>query len=628
MENEVKRIIELVGGKENISSYTHCATRLRLRLNDSSLANTEAIKQLKGVITVVESGGQYQIVVGQHVAQLYDEMARHLGDKLEGQKPEKQSFFGGFLDLTTAIFSPTIKALAAGGILKGVLALLVALSVLKEKSGTYVILYAAANAIFYYYPVLLGYTSAKKFKLDPFIGLAIGAAFVYPSIIAAVGGDALYTLLQGTLLQSKVTLEFMGLPVVLVNYSSSVIPVIITVYIGSKINKIGEKYIPQLLARIILPTIVLALAVPLGLIIIGPIVTWGGNAVGFVITKLFEINNVITSAVLGFAWQPLVMLGLHKGLLPISINNFATYGYDYIYPVSSIAAYATAGALLAIYVKAKEKSTKDLSITTFFQAIIASITEPAIYGLTIPLSKPFIATNIASAIAGVVLGIFNVKSYFMSTGSFLGIGSYIDPNGTLGSSFWGMIIAWVVAIIAGFVITFIMGFDESNLNVGVSANQGVDNDKIDDTIYSPIAGELIAINDVDDVVFSSKSMGDGVAFIPHDGTLVAPVDGVVTFVYEKGHAVGITSDSGIEVLMHIGLDSSHVSNLFTIKTAVGTHVAKGETLIEFDRKALKEKAKSDVVVMVVVNSNDYVDIFKEEPDTIKAQDVVMHLIRK
>lgn len=637
MQTLAKKIIELVGGESNILNCTHCATRLRLRLNDTSIAKTEQIKKLKEVITVVDSGGQYQIVVGDIVNDLFDAVTSQLNGKKgniasnESKQKEKLSkrFMSKLLDLTTSIFSPTIPALVAGGIVKGILALLVALNLMNTASGTYIILYSAANAIFYFYPVLLGYTSGKRFGINPFVGMAIGAALVYPDIISTAGSEPLYSLFEGTVFESNVKMEFLGIPVILMNYSTSVLPIIVTNYFAGIVHKIFDKVLPILIKKVLLPSITLVMAVPLGLLVIGPIVTFGCNIVGDMIMGLFEFNTVITSALLGFLWQPLVMLGLHKGLLPIAINNFSVYGYDYIYPVSSIAAYATAGALLAIFVKSKKKNTKDLSLASFFQAVIASITEPAIYGVTIPLWKPFIAANIASALGGVVLGLFDTKCYFMSTGSFFGLGSYIEPNGTFGSSFYGILAAWATVIVAGFVITYIMGFDESRIpseEDDVNSNTITSKEEHTMSVGMPVKGQMIDLSNVNDQVFSSNSLGRGFAIQPQEGKLYAPFDGKIQFVFETGHAVGLVSNSGIELLIHIGVDSAELKDLFKVYIEKNQEVKKGDLLIEFDLEELKKEAKDSAVIVIVTNADKYLDIVPNNSESLALFDDALYVI--
>ena len=473
MKELATSILQLVGGKENVQNCTHCVTRLRLLLADEGKADTEAIKKLKGVLAVVNSGGQYQVVLGDKVNDVYDEFLKLLdtnrgGNTNDASVATKQNktlgarLSGGLLDLTTSVFSPTIGALAAGGMLKGVLVALTALHILSNDSGTYKILYSAANAVFYFYPILLGYTSGKRFGLNPFVGLAIGAAFVYPDMISAMSNEAMYTVFSGSLFESKIRMEFLGIPVILMSYTQSVIPIIVTNFIAGVIaGKLG-KLIPKIVRKIFLPSLTLAFAVPLGFLLVGPVVTWGCNAVGFFITSLFELNNVLTSSILAFLWQPLVIFGLHKGLIPVTINNLSVLGYDYIYPVSSIAAYATAGATLGVFVLSRNKERKDTSMAAFIQAMLASITEPAMYGIVMPLKRPFLAANIAAALGGLVIGFFNTCAHFMASGSFFGVATYLEADGTAGRGFWGMIIAWAVVIVAGFLLTLAFGIDESH----------------------------------------------------------------------------------------------------------------------------------------------------------------------
>ncbi|MBF4693749.1 beta-glucoside-specific PTS transporter subunit IIABC [Fusibacter ferrireducens] len=624
MKEFAQKIIDLVGGSENILSVTHCATRLRFRIEKSELANTEALKALPGVITALNSGGQYQVVIGEKVVEVYDAIQELLNrESSKSSKASKKS--NNFLDLTTSIFGPTMGVLAASGILRGLIALAVAINVLDKASSTYLILNAIGMSIFYFYPVLLGYTSAKKFGIDPFIGLAIGATFMYPDLVKAVSNEPIRILFEGTLLQSKVQLTFMNIPVVLMNYTSSVIPVIVTTYFASKVSKTFEKFLPKLIRKLFLPCIVLVVSVLLGLIILGPIVTLGCNAVGFVITNLFEINNVLTSAVLGFFWQTLVMFGLHKGLLPISINNLSVYGYDYIYPVASIAAYATGGAVLAVFFKTKNEKMKDLSIASFFQILVAAITEPAIYGITIPLKKPFIAANLGAAVGSIVLGIFNTKCYFISANSLFGIPSYIEPNGTFGRGFWGIIIGTAVAAICGFIFTYLIGFEEKNDEISI--NEKLKIGAIETVNFvAPVSGRIVPLEQLKDKVFSSKSMGDGIAIRPESNQLVSPVEGTVEFVFPSGHAVGIKSKEGVDLLLHIGIDSASLEDTFKAKVAKGDRVKKGDVLVNFDLKKLESGSVDSAVIIVVTNSTDYMDVMKENVETVNAQDNLLTVI--
>lgn len=652
MRELAEQILRLVGGSENISNCTHCATRLRLLLADESKVDTEAIKKLPGVLTVVVSGGQYQIVIGDTVPELYDEVQGLMGNRNQTNAPKAKSknILGGILDISTSIFSPTIGALAAGGMLKGILALLAALNIMDSGSGTYMILYSAANAVFYYYPILLGYTSGQRFGLNPFVGLAIGAAFVYPDMVAKAAADPLYMLFTGTLLESKVQTEFLGLPVVLMNYSTSVIPVIVTNFFAGIISdKIG-KVIPKMVRKIFLPCITLAFAVPLGLLLIGPVVTWGCNGVGFVITSLFEINNTLTSAILGFLWQPLVMFGLHKGLIPVVINNLAVYGYDYIYPVSSIAAYATAGAVLGVFFLSKNKERKEISMSSFIQAMIASITEPALYGITLPLKKPFLAANIASAIGGLIIGFFNTKCYFMASGSFFGAPAYMDPETGFGRGFWGIVIAWGVVIVAGFLLTVLFGIDEAALDgvsegdtghssktagnkkekgstvsaAGKMAGTGCGAGK-EVSLNAPVAGQVVAMEDLDDPAFAAKALGDGIAVRPTKDTVYAPADATINFVYPSGHAMGLTTDDGLELILHMGIDTNELSGVFAPKVEAGQKVKAGEVLCRFDLEQLRKGGKDSSIIMIVTNSGNCAGIQTVKNGTVKENEALLNV---
>lgn len=626
MKELAEKIVKLIGGSENVINCTHCATRLRLLLSDESKADTEAIKKLPGVLTVVFSGGQYQIVVGSTVPELYEEVQKLLGNNSQKKpKAKSKNILGNMMDLTTSVFSPTIGALAAGGMLKGILALLLALNVMDKGSGTYMILYSAANAVFYYYPILLGYTSGQRFGLNPFIGLSIGAAFVYPDMVLASQANPLYMLFSGTLLESKVQTEFLSIPVVLMNYSQSVIPIIVTNFFAGKISKGLDKVIPKIVRSIFVPCITLALAVPLGIMLIGPIVTWGCNGVGFVITSLFEVNNVLTSAILGFLWQPLVVFGLHKGLIPVVINNMAVYGYDYIYPVSSIAAYATAGAVLGVFFLTKNKERKDISFSSFIQAMLASITEPALYGITLPLKRPFLAANIASAMGGLIIGFFKTKCYFMSSGSFFGAPAYMEPDGTFGMGFWGIIIAWGVVLVASFVLTLLFGIKEDDIDGTDDINI---TDQGDKKLTAPVEGEVVALESLEDPVFASKSMGDGIAVRPSNNVLSAPVDGTVTFVYPTGHAVGITTEEGVELILHIGIDTNELKDVFIPQVKEGEKIKAGDLLVKFDLDQLKYQGKDSVVIMIIANTGHYKEIFSTTKSSVKANEELLTLTVK
>lgn len=609
-----QRIVEYVGGKSNIQSFTHCATRLRMILHDEGKAQRAKLEGLKRVLAVVPSGGQYQIVIGDTVAQVYAAVVEEVGQLSQGAEAQKdagkgkaKNIFSAFLDLITGVFQPTLGVLTAGGIIRGLLALLVAVGVLDDTSGTYAIMNAAGYSLFYFFPVVLGYSSAKKFGVNPVLGMAIGGAMIYPDLISIAGGDVLYQLFPGTPIAVDVMTDFLGIPVAMRDYTSSVIPVIVAVYFASKLVKLFERILPQIVRKAFLNCFVLAITVPVSLIVIGPVISMGCTAVGNAVTALFEVSGVLTSAVLGLFWQILVMFGLHWGLLPVAINNLSVNGYDYIFPVASVAAYATGGAVLAIFVRSRNRERKTMALESLFPIVFSAITEPAIYSLTIPLKKPFWCANVATALGGIALGLFHTRSYFMASDSFFGAPFYIEPDGTLGMGFWGLIIAWAVAIIGAFVLTMIVGFDdtaeedeeeptgEPGAAAGAARSAGMGHI----ALVAPVAGRVVPLEETGDEVFASKVLGDGAAIIPADDNVCAPVAGTVRAVSANGHAIGLVTDDGREVFVHIGRDTSTLKGVFTPRVAEGDHVDAGQVLVEFKLSDLAD-ADADSTVFVLM----------------------------
>lgn len=641
-----ERIVAYVGGKENIASFTHCATRLRMLLKDPSKLDKERLEHLKRVLAVVYSGGQHQIVIGDTVPQVYAAVAEVVGTlppvesapgsgNDDSDQGAGQNIFSRFLDLITGVFQPTLGVLTAGGIIRGLLALLVAVKVLDETSGTYLILNAAGYSVFYFFPIILGYSSAKKFGLNPVLGMAIGGAMIYPDLVALYSADSLFQLFSGTPIAVDIKTFFLGIPVAMLDYTSSVVPVIVAVYFASKLAKLFERILPTIVRKAFLSCFVLAITVPVSLIVIGPIISMGCTAVGDAVTALFEVSGVVTSALLGLFWQILVMFGLHWGLLPVAMNNLDVNGYDYIFPVASIAAYATGGAVLAIFVRTRNRERKTMAAECLFPIVFSAITEPAIYSLTIPLKKPFWCANVATALGGIVLGLFHTRSYFMASDSFFGAPSYIEPDGTLGMGFWGLIIAWAVAIIGAFVLTLIVGFDDS-----MPDEEDVEDEPVKTTapvppvsegaplttLVAPIAGEVRALEDTGDEVFASKVLGDGVAIVPTSDNVCSPAAGTVKVVSENGHAVGIVTEDGREVFVHIGRDTSTLSGVFDPQVAVGDRVEQGQLLVAFSTAKLREQSADPEVFVLVRDEEKPLSVLFDRDATISTGDSLLAVI--
>lgn len=627
-----KIIIQNVGGKSNVDSLTHCVTRLRFQLKDSSKANTEVLKNTDGVVTAVESGGQYQVVIGTHVPDVYKVVSKSLGlTEQVGQENEKEprkkmSLFNRFIDMISGVFTPILSILIAGGVLKGVLALLVAIGILSSTDGTYIILQATGDAIFYFFPIFLGLTAARKFKSNEFVGVAIGASMLYPTLIAAAGGEAISTLFAGTVLESKVFLTFLGIPVILLNYSSTVIPVLISVFLASKIEKFLKKIAPEVVKMFFVPLFTLVITIPLTLIVIGPISTWASNLVGATTLALNDISPILYGMFLGGLWQVFVMFGLHWGLIPIVINNTMTLGFDTIFAATFTASFTQSAVVLAIYFKTKDKKLKSLSLPAFFSGLVG-VSEPAIYGITLPRKRPFIISCIATGVAGAVSMMLGIKFFVLGGLGVFGFPSFIDPET---SSMQGVIrLAFVTigAMVISFILAYLLFEDEKIQNNNEMANRSVpepETSKNQEELASPLKGEVIPLSQVEDEAFSTESLGKGMAIIPTEGKLYAPADAEVISFYHTGHAVGLAFDSGIELLIHVGQNTVKLKNgAFSPKVSQGDRVTKGQLLLEFDIDKIKEAGYSTVTPIIVTNTANFADVKGTAQTSVDYTDILL-----
>ncbi|KQL51258.1 PTS beta-glucoside transporter subunit IIABC [Heyndrickxia shackletonii] len=622
-EQLAKDIIKNVGGKENVNSVVHCITRLRFKLKDESKANTDVLKNMDGVVTVMKSGGQYQVVIGNHVPDVYKDVVTIGGFQSESPVDEeedgkKQNLFNRFIDMISGIFAPTLGVLAATGMIKGFNALFMALGWYSDKTGTYQILNAIGDCLFYFFPIFLGFTAAKKFKGNQFIGMAIGAALVYPTLSGLTAGKPLYTLFAGTMFESPVHITFLGIPVILMTYSSSVIPIVIAAWVGAKLEKWFTKVIPDVVKTFLVPFFTLLVTVPLTFIVIGPIATWAGQLLGQLTLWLISLSPIVAGIFLGALWQVFVIFGLHWGLIPIAINNIVVMHSDPILALIFAASFAQTGAVLGVWLKTKDKKLKSLSIPAFISGIFG-VTEPAIYGITLPKKKPFIISCIAAAIGGGLLGVFGSKIYMMGGLGVFGFPSMIDPKAGINIGFWGAIIAVVTAFILGFILTYLFGgAGKENKNADASETKIPEQKQTDvnvksEVISSPFTGEIKSLSELKDAAFASGALGKGVAIEPSEGKLYSPVSGTVSALFPTHHAIGITSDQGAEILIHIGMDTVQLEgNYFSAHTTQGARVEKGQLLIEFNIEGIKSAGYVVTTPVVVTNHEKYTLVPTEE----------------
>lgn len=632
-EKLVKDILANVGGKENINGLTHCLTRLRFKLKDESKANTEILKNTSGIVTVVQSGGQYQVVIGNHVGDVYNELLQYSGLNVEqtsNEPQEKKGIFNAFVDMISGIFTPIIGVLMAAGMIKGLVSLLTATGILAKGTGTYLILQAAGDALFYFFPLYLGYTASKKFGSKPFLGMTIGAAMVYPTIAAATAGvEPLYMLFEGTMFQSPVYLTFLGIPVILMSYSSSVIPVIVAAYVASKLEKFLSNIIPSLVKNFFVPFLTLITVIPMAFLLVGPIATWAGLLLGNGMGALYNFSPIIAGAVIGGLWQVFIMFGLHWGFLPIALNNIMTLGYDVIMVAGTATPLATAGVVLGVLLRTKNKKLKEIAFPAFLSALFG-ITEPALYGVTLPRKKTFIATLFSVSVAGVIMGIFESKSYTPGATGIFAIPNFINPVDGVDQGFIGYVIAVAVAFSLGLILSLTIAYDPKQDEEEIVINEQ-EKKSSDDLSYSniqaPISGEVIPLSSIQDEAFSKGILGKGIAIIPDKGEVIAPGDGVITTLFPTFHALGITMDNGTEILIHIGMDTVNLNGEgFEAFVAQGDHVKKGDLLLKFDIEKITRKGYSLVTPIIITNTIDYLDVIETDAKVVTHKDSLLTVV--
>ncbi len=598
-------IVTQVGGKENVRTLTHCVTRLRFQLKDEGLANDEVLKNMDGVVTVMKSAGQYQVVIGNHVSQVYDEVLPLLGLEVNKESDDteipKKKLFDALIDTISGIFQPVLGVMSAAGMLKGLNALFVALGWYASTDGFSILMNAIGDSMFLFLPIMLGYTSAKKFNLQPFLGLVIGAALCYPAIQAtnlSSAGEPLYTLFEGTIFASPVYISVFGLPLIALDYTSTVMPVILIAYIASKFEKWFNKWIPETLKFFFVPMLTMFFALSLGFLVIGPLATFVSNIVAQGIIGVRNISPLVAGALTGGFWQVLVIFGVHWGLIPVYMNNIATIGYDNIMSPFFGTTFAQTAVVFAMMLKTKDKKLKALSVPAIISGIFG-ITEPAIYGITLPRKKPFIISCIASAISGAFFGLFNLREYIMGGMGIFEFPSFIEPGSSDLANLWVGVIGVLIAMVVAFVLTLIFWKDEAEVT------------ETEKTVVQPIEGEVLPLEMVEDAAFSQGLMGDGLAINPRKGEVKAPFNGQVTVLFPTKHAIGLTSDSGVELLIHVGMDTVSLGGEhFESFVKVGDKVKTGQKLLAFDMEAIANQGLSLVTPVIITNSAEYASIEK------------------
>ena len=647
-----KTIIKDVGGKDNVISVVHCTTRLRFKLKDEKKANDDALKDTDGVVTVVKAGGQYQVVIGNEVADVYEAVLKEGGFSGGGQVADddlddsNMSLMDKAIDLISGIFTPILGPMAAAGMIKGLTAMCASFGWLAKTSGTYEVLYAIGDGFFYFLPLILAITSAKKFKVDRFTAITIGAAMCYPAMVAMNSSKkVLFDLFNGTFLHSQVHATFLGIPIISMNYTSTVIPIILAVWFASVVEKWCKEWIPTVVKTFLVPFVTLLIVVPLTFLIIGPLATWIGNALAAITSAVYNFSPVLAGILLGGFWQVFVIFGVHWGFVAVMMSNIAALGYDPILGLSLGASFAQIGVVLAILLQTKDQKLKGIALPAFLSGIFG-VTEPAIYGVTLPRKKPFVLSCIAAGIGGGLIGFFGTKMYMMGGMGVFVIPAAIGPKTGVDMSVYGLMIAMAVSFVLGFILQMALGkksvdqaYDEKQAKAVQEVASQADaiakaapslastsDLNVSTELVSPLAGELLPLSEVKDEVFSSGAMGEGVAVEPSEGVLHAPADGKVVMTFPTGHAIGMKTSDGAEILMHIGMDTVNLQGHgFETLVAKGDEVKAGDELVKFDIDAIHAKGYVVTTPIVVTNSKDYEKITVVSQGKVKVGQEILDL---
>ncbi|MCT9852396.1 beta-glucoside-specific PTS transporter subunit IIABC [Priestia megaterium] len=609
-----KDILQFVGGDQNVSSLVHCATRLRFKLKDNKKANKAEIENLNGILSVVESGGQFQVVVGSHVANVYDEIMKigNFGATPTSTKDSKGTLISIIFETVSRSFSPLVGAFAGAGMLKAVLTVLVTLGWLSQESGTYHILSAAGNAVFYFLPIMLGITLATKLGANSYVGGTIGAALLEPN-------------LTGLLAEGK-TSSFLSIPVVLMDYSSSVFPIFIAVIIYAALEKFLKKVIHKDVQMFLVPMLSLAIIVPLTVIAFGPFGVYVGNAIGSGISFLSDKSGILTGAVLGAAWTFLTIFGLHWALVPIILANIAAGG-DPIFAMVASGVFAQMGVALGIFLKTKDKQVKALAGSTAVPGLLAGVTEPIIYGLILRFKRTVPYVAIAGAVGGAINGLLGVKGITFAFPSLLSISAF-SPIGTY-------TLGVLAALVCGVLLTILFGFEDKKQQKVSSGQQEVNNKPENKpslmkttSIISPLIGDVKLLNQVNDQVFSSGALGKGIAIEPTTGKAFSPVNGVVSTLFPTGHAIGITSEEGIEILIHIGIDTVQLDGkYYEPQIKQGDQVTQGDLLVNFDIERIKEAGYQVTTPIIITNTVNYLDVIPTDAEHVTLDDSILTIVK-
>lgn len=599
-----RNVLQQVGGKENVVSLTHCATRLRFELKDKRKADTKALEKTLGVISVVDSGGQYQVVIGNEVQTAFKEIQKEVGTSIKkGPSSDNQeSIISRLISVISTTFTPMIPAITGAGMVKAILAVLTLTGVLSDSSQTYIILNTIADAAFYFMPVLLAYGAAIKFDVNPILAITVAGILLHPNISQLFStGDAV---------------SFLGIPVLAADYAGSVLPIIFTVWIMSYVEPFADRISPSFIKFFTKPMLVFLIMGPLALVVIGPF----GTLLNDLIAMGAEWINGKAAWLIPFLMgglQPFfVVTGTAWAMTPIATMQLSSTGSEMINGPGMLASnIAQSGATFAVAAKTKNKELKQLAVSTGITALMG-ITEPSLYGVTLKLKKPLVASMIGGSIAGLYAGLSGLVRYAFVSPGLAALPAFIGENPM---NIVHAIITCVIAFVATFIIAYLIGFDDtSDESEQTAIAEAV-------IVENPVKGTVCPISEVNDAVFSKGLLGKGVAIHPEENSIYSPVEGEVITILESKHAIGLRSKEGIELLIHVGIDTVNLKGEpFEVFVKAGDQVSAGQLLINADFAAIRNAGYDDTVIVVVTNSENYAGI-SEASGSLKEHEPLMQI---
>lgn len=592
------QIINGVGGKSNIESVVHCATRLRFVLKDEAKADDDLVRSIPGILQVVKKAGQYQLVIGNNVEDVYNELSDMLQlDKNvdHNQSKDKRSIFDKIISTITGSIAPAIPLLAGAGMGKVLLLILTLSGLLTEKSQTYQMLNLIFDTGYFFMPAFIGFSAAKIFKTNQFLGAFMGLVTVNPNWVAMVAAGK--------------PVSFIGVPIQLVSYSSTLITAILSVWLMSYIEKFVKKITPGMIKVFAEPMLIMLITAPLTFIVLGPIANLISMGIASISMFLYDHAGFIAIPLLAAAYPWLVSIGIHKALSPISIQLVATQGFDPIIRVVALCSnMSQAAASLAVGLKTKNKQLRALALSSTVTAYLGGITEPAMFGVNLKLKKPMYGAMIGGAVAGLFAGFMKMKAFIYVTPGLLSLPMWVSKT----ENYVVLAVATIViASVATFIATWLIGFEDPVSEEVMKQKQAQANKVVTTkhSINSPVVGEARMLNEVNDETFASGVMGKGIAVIPTEGVVIAPTDGVASAVFDTSHAIGLHLDNDADLLIHVGIDTVELKGqYFEALVKKGERFHAGQELLRFDLDKIKQAGYDPTVMIIVLNTKDFLEV--------------------